>query len=589
MEKGGHAQWVKYPRYTELAYECQKGLGGWETSDDYNYLIYPPEIGMKESFFSWRHASGMVVAGLLLVGCNTGPGLGPISSSNMEDDVGGGDTPHSVEVGDAAGSGRIDTPQSESAVDVAAPSLQQHRYADAFLKSVDKPDCDAGNPEVLIIGDDSDWAKINDPEYRVFCVRPGDYRGVGAIVLERSGKAEAPRILLLDSDSNAHPADLPESGQALIESLEFKGADFWYVERLSIVDTPDRQSVVRFGSGASDNTIDRMRIEHFYEGITLDDGAHRNTIQNSLIGDQDFHRGGDAVCIALQGFRTRPKTVRILDTKILNNEIYDCNDGIQTVVNPKASYVADFSGLLIAGNDIYLTSARYSNCSGKMDPNGACACAENAIDLKGGAEDVSKPVMVVENSLRGWRKTDQACGGSGSWGSALVGHFRLKNAELIDNIISDSARGISIGGAARSMTIRGNLLHGINSKGSNEGIAFAATGNARDVDFSENTVVDATAWITLNRSRAIVECNVIIDSGRGGGRPGSGTVVARNSYYATPAWASDSSGISFGAAADSRNEERCFDIRPLSGKQRLCLEYGQTTDQSPHHPCATGS
>ena len=540
---------------------------------------------MKESFFSWRHASGMVVAGLLLVGCNTGPGLEPMSSDNM-DDMGGSNASGSVEIADASGSGRTDTPQSASAV--AASLSRQHRYANAFLKSVDKPDCDAGNPEVLIIGDDSDWARINDPEYRVFCVRPGDYRGVGAIVLERSGKAEAPRILLLDSDSDAHPADLPESDQALIESLEFKGADFWYVERLSIVDTPDRRSVVRFGSGASDNTIDRMRIEHFYEGITLDDDAHRNTIQNSLIGDQDFHRGGDAVCIALQGFRTRPQTVRILDTKILNNEIYDCNDGIQTVVNSKASYIADFSGLVVAGNDIYLTSARYSNCSGRLDPKGACACAENAIDLKGGAEDDSKPVMIVENSLRGWKKTDQACGGSGSWGSAVVGHSRLKNVELIDNIISDSARGISIGDSARSVTIRGNLLHGINSKGGNEGIAFAATGNARDVNFSENTIVDATEWITLNRSQTTVECNVIIDSGRGSGRPGSGTVVARNSYYATPAWAGDSSGISFGAAADSRNEDRCFDIRPLSGKQRLCLEYGRTTDQSPHHPCATG-
>ncbi len=528
---------------------------------------------MNESFFSWRHASGMLVAGLLLAGCNTGPGLGAYSTANAE-------------TADASGSGRADTPQVTPDTAVPVPSLQQHRYADALLKSVEKPDCNSGNPSVLVISTNADWARINDPGYRVFCVRPGDYRGAGAIVLKRSGKADAPRILLLDSDSGEHPANLPEADQALIESLEFNGADFWYVERLSIVNTPDRQSVVRFSGGASDNTIDRMRIEHFYEGIRLDDGAHRNTIQNSLIGDQDFHRNGDAVCIALQGYRSRPQTVRILDTRILNNEIYNCNDGIQTVLNPAASYVADFSGLVIAGNDIYLTSARYSNCSGRMDPNGACACAENAIDLKGGAEDGGNPVMVVENSLRGWKKTDQACGGSGSWGSAVVGHFRLKNAELVDNIIADSARGISIGESARALTIRGNLLHGINSKGGNEGIAFAATGNVRDVSFIENTIVDATDWITLNKSRTTVECNVIIDSGRGSGRPDSGTVVARNSYYATPAWGNGSSGISFGAAADSRNEDLCFDVQPLSGKKTLCLEYGQTTDQSPHHPCA---
>ncbi len=526
----------------------------------------------------------LLIFALALAGCGAdGPGLTGKTTG--------------VESGESAYGSGAETPSSggedqtaseqRSEDNVIAPSRPS--YADAFLRSADLPDCASGSSDVFVISDIADWQYLNDSRYRVFCVRPADYRNVGNIVLRRSGTSELPRAIVLDDGSSDHPSALPLSSQALIQSLEFDGASHWYVERLSIEGTPDRQAVVRFTNGASNNTIDQMRIEGFYEGISIHNGSHGNAIQNSLIGNMDFHRGGDAVCIGLQGFQTRPAPVSILDTRILNNEIYDCNDGIQTIVNPALNYSADFSGLIIAGNDIYLTPARYSDCSGRLDPNGACACAENAIDLKGGALDSGRPVRAIGNRFWGWKKTDRQCGGSGSWGSAIVAHATAKNADILDNVFFDVSRGVSVSGDASAVVVKDNILHSIESQQTNEGMALVAGESVRDVVFSRNIIVKTATWMSFNAFQSRAECNVVIDSGAALGTLRSGSVVARNSYYGTPVTVGTGLDKVFGTAAESKNTDLCITVKPYSGKKEICLPYALTTSQSPHHSCAVGS
>ena len=534
---------------------------------------------MTKNSREWLGWAGIVLAGSLLASCDSGKGLYAPSTveSGAAVTTAGADSQESVVVSDAV--------VAETVATVGALEKES-----LFLKKLELPVCDAANPEVRFISDAEGWKDINSARYRVFCIKPGDYRPVGNIVLNSSGSEAAPRVIVLDGRSKIHPAKLAESDQAIVRSLEFDRASHWVVSGISLVDAVSTQPVVHLDPGSSFNTLDGMRIEHFYQGIILEDGASGNVFQNNLIGDLFIRKGGDGVCIGLQGFRTRASTVSIQNTRILNNEIYNCNDGIQTIINPAINYKADFSGLVVDGNDIYLTSARYSDCRGNMNPKGKCACAENAIDLKGGAEDSANPVRIINNHLWGWRRTDTLCGGSGSWGSAISAHFRLQNTDISHNTIFDSSRGISVSEGPRGIDITNNLIHGINSPEANEGVAMVTTVDTLDLNFERNTIVDANIWMNLNARQSSFECNVIIDSGAADGVLRDRTVVGRNSYYGTVPWKGSAGGdIVFGSGAESRNVDHCFNVKDFKGTETVCLSYGSPTAESPHHACASGS
>ncbi|MCB1756397.1 MAG: hypothetical protein KDJ38_12800 [Gammaproteobacteria bacterium] len=458
----------------------------------------------------------------------------------------------------------------------------------AYLKAFKAPGCDPANPEVLFISDATGWQQINSLDYRIFCVKPGRYNDLGTIRLSASGSETSPRVILLDStQSTEHPAALAEREQAILESLSFDNASHWIVSRLSILDTPSDSTAVVFNSGSSFNTLDQMRIERFYYGLDIHNRANANTIQLSLVGNINVRRGSDTVCIGLLGYRSQPESIEIVNTRIINNEIYNCNDGIQTIINPDIRYSVDFSGLIIDANDIYLTPAMYTDCAGGRNPTGNCACAENAIDLKAGTDNTNSPVRITNNRLWGMRKTDVQCGGSGSWGAALVGSFNTRNALIADNVIFDSARGISFSTGPSDLTVSGNLIHGINSTRDNEGLALSTTADTRRLSFLRNTIVDAGSWLVLQASDSQVECNVLIDSGAARGVVRSGTVVDRNSYFNTPEWSSSSNeNVVYGLASDSASEELCFTVKRISNPENVCLAYGQSTDASPYHSCS---
>jgi len=183
-----------------------------------------------------------------------------------------------------------------------------------------------------------DWATINDSDKRIFVVEPGDYRSVGRITLTASGTAVTPRYLILKSateDHATHASQFPEAEQAVISSLEIEGADFWIVDRISIVDTPVYTSPVLIHSAATDNILNRMRIQNIAYASFIRHGCHRNVIQNSLIGGQrqELYNGRwvymERVALGLSQSGSDEHPVRIEDTVFVNNEIYNMTDGIQ--------------------------------------------------------------------------------------------------------------------------------------------------------------------------------------------------------------------------------------------------------------------
>ncbi len=515
---------------------------------------------------SHSHASGtataaLLVAAALLVGCAE-EGDWPSSIQQQNNDPALISRSLETSIGDS-----LAKPTTESGSNI--PPLQASST------------CDSSDPEVFVIEHLDDWDRINDPAYRIFCIKPGDYRAKGAIRLTLSGSENAPRYIKLDAPSG-HPKRLTESQQAFIDSVELIGASYWRIERLTIADVSHRRPVIHLQEGSTNNVIDSMRIENFYDGIMIEKGSHKNLIQNNLIGDMKFYRGGDGVCIGLQAWRNRYDSVKILDTQIINNEIYDCNDGIQAIANDYP-YDVDFSGTLIEGNHIYLTSSRYSDCSGNLDPDGNCACAENAIDLKGGAENANNPVRLKNNKFWGWRQTDTQCGGSGSWGAALVAHMKVKNVIIENNTVFDSPRGFSFVGTAHDITVRNNILHGINNAIGN-GYTLVATNDTYNLNYVGNTIADSDSWAAIYARTSTVQCNTVINSQKASAAIGAQTVVGNNIYFGTSPWEGAGGNMTFGTAEDAHTADLCFEIKPISGSTTMCLTGVQPTSSTPTHP-----
>jgi hypothetical protein len=97
------------------------------------------------------------------------------------------------------------------------------------------PACTVSDPEVRIIDDPGDWAAVNDPLLRVFCVRPGNYSSAGTIRLGVSGAPGRPRVLRYHDPATAqppHPVRLGATRQAIVRALEIRGAQHWIVDGL---------------------------------------------------------------------------------------------------------------------------------------------------------------------------------------------------------------------------------------------------------------------------------------------------------------------------------------------------------------------
>jgi len=107
----------------------------------------------------------------------------------------------------------------------------------SYEKSIELPYRGFSEDEVKVIDEVSDWQAVNDPDYRIFYVHPGDYREAGRITLTASGKEGRPRWLIYrdpenPKDTTTHPYHMDKDRQVLIDHLELDGASHWVVDRL---------------------------------------------------------------------------------------------------------------------------------------------------------------------------------------------------------------------------------------------------------------------------------------------------------------------------------------------------------------------
>lgn len=440
---------------------------------------------------------------------------------------------------------------------------------------------------------------LASPSYRVFCLEAGDYRSLGIWNLAASGTASQPRYLRY-AGAGAVKA-FQRSSQALVERVAVSG-DHWVVQGLTVqpLSATTTRMVHLFGADhvvVDGNLIDGVdhpngtsQVGVIVQGDAGDDSSD-NTIQRNLI------RNGDQSLAALDysGVQIRAGTVAGEDNdrnRILDNEIVDWGDGVAVAGWTSACDEPGVQhGTVIDGNDVYLTSAKYVDCTtGAFDPEGDCACAENGVDVK--ADPGASPAdwtLVTRNRIWGFRPTTEAlvCGGSGAVGQAVTaGNHCPAHVLVAKNVISDSTIGIDVSGTG--WIVAGNLLQEIRpSDGRIYGsLALLLKAEASDVDVQWNTIVSSTNGYDDRSSDTDTRCNAFLDVPEqiGWGHPrGVNHVTAYNYLYHS----GDSNIIGatnerFITAAESVNQPYCYERRRWTGVETVCIPFGATIGISPH-------
>ncbi|MBW2528115.1 MAG: hypothetical protein JRI23_28295 [Deltaproteobacteria bacterium] len=449
-----------------------------------------------------------------------------------------------------------------------------------FELPVSLPACDTSQSDVVLIEEESDFERINEEGVRVFCVTPGDYRGLGSIRLARNGTPEQPRVLrYYDPDDPAdrrHPVDQAEAERALLGSMRLTGAQHWIVDGLTFTGDWERVLFERQPDEewSVHNVLNRLLLES--ASIVIRDGCDDNAIQNSVIRNAPKTPGSDRVCVVLSGSNDGAP-VAIHGTRVVNNEIYDCTDSIQAWRVDGSENAIDFGGTVIDNNDLYQTDGMYTDCSGNLDPDGDCSCGENAIDLKAAGSVPGGIVQVSNNRMWGFKPTDTACGGTGSGGAISVVHMTAEFTLYQGNVMWDGPRAMTF--TTERHTAIDNVIWNIH-RGDDDGTAIYPEGAHAEI--YRNTIIDADRWVAAYGNEGDYRCNTLIDAGRHTAA-GEGLQAEYNFYYGTDPWPEQGDhDVVHEQAADAAQTDLCFDVRPWTGPEQICIPTGKATEESPH-------
>lgn len=434
---------------------------------------------------------------------------------------------------------------------------------------------------------------LSDKRYRVFCIAPGDYRSAGLQhIVSVSGRADTPRVIRMLGSAFESPsafARAPLDQVPLLPPLHFRDSHHWVLDRLAFVDIDKAEGVhpLRFFA-SSDIVMNRLRVEQNRYGIEFHHLSQDITLQNSLIGDMDMdaEHGNDAVCVAIEGRYTDKgedaEPVSIHRIRVIANEIYNCNDGVQLIWNKDAEHWPDFADTLVAANDIYIDERRLTDCKGNLKPDGACACTENAVDIKAGSKQSTRPVVISHNRFYGWRKTDSICNRKArSWGTAISVHFvASQNIRIEKNLFWDVASGIALTRSAHDIGVVDNIFHTVPKVGGGNGVAIVSYKGVSGVEIARNRILKADVWLSVLSKKTTLSCNVIQESGSAIGYLDDSEVVARNTYYqhAEPRFKGE--GDLHEERPERAGVDLCTRVRPLSQGGRVCLPGAVATRQS---------
>ena len=528
------------------------------------------------------------------------------STSGSTSTSGGSSTSGSS--GSTSGSGSVPTTGA-----LTNPAAMSDHYPGTsnYSKTVNLPSCDGA--DALRISTAAGLSQINNSSYRVFCIAPGDYRSHGLLAISGTGGTEsAPKVIRFESSEFADSdeiftADL--SKLARMPALDIRNTSHWVVNRLAWEGTSGMP--IRM-SGATDIVIDRIRLVNNSRGIEFQHGTNDSYLQNSYIGNQIIpqYSGNDGVCVAMIGHYRQVSLggtinydypVVAKDNHIVNNEIFNCNDGFQIVWMPQYSNHADFQGTILAGNDIYIDNTRRTNCSGSLSWNGDCAYTENAMDFKAASLNGSNPVEVFDNRMWGWRKTDSTYNGpANSWGTAVSTHYSsMKNLHVYENVIWDVGAGVGFTRGSNNSVVRDNIIANVTGVGVNNGVAIMtysdsydyfnstyAYGNVKNMTVERNHVINSDgAWLSTSAANSNFECNVVSNGSwtATSGDWSVGLSAGQNTYFGTNSGSLSQGSDAVHSAGTSNMGQLCFDTKKasISGGEEVCISGVLHTPSTP--------
>lgn len=465
-------------------------------------------------------------------------------------------------------------------------AADQNGYTARYEKQIGTPP----TCSIVINGaNDSNWAKLNDPSYRVVCLAPGDYTSRGEIRLTASGSAGQERWLRYYSpqDNGNHPYNQAASDRVKLRNIVLDTANHWIIHRLYINpefagNTAGIFTNQSYNGGVSNVVIDKVFIERTdMNGIWFYTMDSNNTVQNSLIRDCRVTPNQDWNGVGLFG---GPRNI-----SIVNNEIYGCTHGI--LVNK-----ANGSGHTIENNDVYISNSQFTDCRGNYtnDPNAPCANAESQIALKSGGSGPDGVVQIIHNRVWGARVSDiSICCGSGQQGESI--HFTAEGPNdpntgarwsiALNNIVADGQKGIAnYWDQTHNNTIMGNLIYNIRQYNSGVPSMALETSMMHHTEFYLNTVINSDRWFaTAGTTDNDVLCNVVINSGGLSGSVGTRTVVDNNAFYNTAPYGSAVSNIIYPSAADAKADQFCYWRKLITGPEQVCVADAKPTRASPHY------
>lgn len=334
----------------------------------------------------------------------------------------------------------------------------------AYEEKLTLPSCSHNNTEVYFIESDEDWSKINDLNKSIFCVKPADYSKLGRVVLTASGTAKKKRYILLDNGNNKHPSQLDKKMLAKV-GFELQGANYWVIDRMAYWESRTA-FIPNILNHSDENIFNRYFIYNVNGGaIVFHPDSDNNTIQNSRIERSDISLYMDRAAIELNN--NGQDNISIRNNKIVHNEIVNFVDGIQLVKtgNSRQKFV-NYEGTIIDSNHISIDSRIYTDCKGKPKRDGTCAYAENAIDLKGGSLNPQKPIIISNNKMWGFQKSDKTKSYLDDIGVAIPIHYDVANVVFEKNIFFNTRFALVIdaprdGYAAEKLEIHDNIFYNI--------------------------------------------------------------------------------------------------------------------------------
>jgi hypothetical protein len=465
---------------------------------------------------------------------------------------------------------------------IIAHASDANGYQAQYEVAVNLPGCNGGitGNGVKIIENNDDWSEINNSAYTVFCVVPGDYRGAGKIVFTSSGSEAHKRYLRWydknSQDLTTHPVKMASTKQAIIKQFEFNGGNYWVLDRLVIKGFTTGNNLSP-QANSDYNTFNRL----LFEGNDLTPGNgifqirggnNYNVLQNSVLRNCSMQANLDTNGVRLYHGADY--------NRIVNNEIYNCTDQVVLVDETNRT-----RGTVIENNDLYVTSAMYSDGNGNKVSNGNYSCSENGVDTKAAWDgaDPADATLILHNRFWGFKPGDDACGGSGDpAGSALNVHFNGDYVVVQNNIFYSNGNAITFPNAgANNARVIGNLIYNTSSPVAGNGKAITFSKASNSVIYA-NTIVNAQTYAVQGGSNKF-HCNLIINGGSSSGSLPDNDRSYNAFYNTTSSGEADSINLPSVADAKMDSTPYCFFRKLQTSPESVCLDNVRPTTQSPHY------